>query len=89
MTKKRTRDLAEAIDAMDFPFDPAMYILTYIADERVPIEHRLRYSAELIPYLYAKKKDVTVEGAMQGNLTISWMNSVPQLAIEDATDGEE
>ena len=88
MTSKRTRDLAEALENSNIGFDPAMYILTHIANEDVPEEMRMKYSMDLMPYLYAKKKDVTVEGAMQGNLTISWMNAM-QNAIEAPVIDEE
>jgi hypothetical protein len=89
MARKSTRDLAEMMEQSNIGFDPAMYILTHIANEDVPEDMRMKYSMELMPYLYAKKKDVTVEGAMQGNLTISWLNAVPHLAIEDATGDED
>lgn len=74
MAKIKTRDLADKIDSMDdFELDLAVFVLQNIADERAPMESRMRYAMELMPYLYAKKKDIVVDGNIGGDLTIRWM----------------
>ena len=86
MTKKITRDLAERLGDIGFTFDPALFVLENIANENLDLSDRLSYCVQMTPYLYAKKKDITVEGAVQGNLTISWLNNAKEEATSLSSD---
>lgn len=73
MTKKRTRDLVEKIEELDIDFDPGVFLLQNVMDERVPLNVRMDYARDLLPYYYAKKKDVQVDANHSGDLKISWV----------------
>lgn len=79
MSKIKTKDLADKIDSLyDFDLDLAVFILKNIADERNPLEFRMRHAMDLMPYLYAKKKDISVDARVGGDLTIRWMTEKDQ-----------
>lgn len=75
-----TRDLKCAANELGVDFDPAIFILENIADTRLDLNVRMKYAIDMIPYFYAKKKDVSIDSStsINGSVSFRWMSAVEE-----------
>lgn len=79
---KRTAELTERLAELDC--DPLEGLARIAADPATEPALRARVYADLLPYLYPKRKAVELGGLDGGDLRVTWANAIAGIAKSPA-----